>query len=364
MAFFIKNIFLNYIVLVQEIDKIHSMISIQKSNHLKSIAILLMLFLHLFNRDYLGLYSPLVFVGSKPLVFYIAAFCDICVPVFAFVSGYGLYFKYKKEPSIYWYQNIQRLKRLYLNYWIVLVIFAVIVGYILGVPGYPGILSKFIFNVLALDPSYNGAWWFLTTYIFFVLTSKVWFRILNRYNPYLLFILFGIFYVVAFYFRSYYNFSLENVVAKWTAYQLINYFFTLFQFMLGAFALKYSWNEKVMSAVHNFKYKKLFLISAFLLIFLIHSLIINYFIAPFISTVFIFIFLQIAPPKSIGIALDFLTPHSTNLWLVHMFIFLIFFEKFVYSFMFAPIIFLVLVIICLFSSFLINLIYNQVLKAL
>ena len=51
-------------------------ITLQKSNQLKSIAILMMLFLHLFNRDYTGLFQPLLFVGNQPLSYYISLFCD------------------------------------------------------------------------------------------------------------------------------------------------------------------------------------------------------------------------------------------------------------------------------------------------
>lgn len=76
-------------------------ILIQKSNQLKSIAILMMLSLHLFNRDYNGLFEPLIFVGEMPLSYYISLFSDACVPIFAFVSGYGLYNSYKNSPSSY-----------------------------------------------------------------------------------------------------------------------------------------------------------------------------------------------------------------------------------------------------------------------
>ncbi len=69
-------------------------ISIKQSNQLKAIAILMMVFLHLFNRGYEGLFEPVIFIGTRPLSFYISLFCDACVPIFAFVSGYGLYYKF------------------------------------------------------------------------------------------------------------------------------------------------------------------------------------------------------------------------------------------------------------------------------
>lgn len=76
-------------------------ITLQQSNQLKSIAILMMLFLHLFNRDYKGLFEPLIFMGQNPLSYYISMFCDACVPIFAFVSGYGLYYSYINSKNLY-----------------------------------------------------------------------------------------------------------------------------------------------------------------------------------------------------------------------------------------------------------------------
>lgn len=71
-------------------------ISIQKSSQLKAVAILMMLCLHLFNRPYNGLFEPLLFIGTQPLSYYISLFCDACVPIFCFVSGYGFYYKFQK----------------------------------------------------------------------------------------------------------------------------------------------------------------------------------------------------------------------------------------------------------------------------
>jgi len=72
-------------------------ITLRQTSHLKAIAILMMLGLHLFNRDYSGLFQPLIFVGKEPLSYYISLFCDACVPIFAFVSGYGLYYSYYSQ---------------------------------------------------------------------------------------------------------------------------------------------------------------------------------------------------------------------------------------------------------------------------
>lgn len=69
------------------------MIAVVKSNELKAIAALMMLCLHLFNNlNYNNLFTPLIFIGSKPLIYYISLFCDAYIPIFAFITGHGLYY--------------------------------------------------------------------------------------------------------------------------------------------------------------------------------------------------------------------------------------------------------------------------------
>lgn len=63
-----------------------------ESQQLKGIAILIMVFLHLFNSDAkLAMCdSEITFMGV-PILTRIARFTTICVPFYLFLSGYGLY---------------------------------------------------------------------------------------------------------------------------------------------------------------------------------------------------------------------------------------------------------------------------------
>ena len=139
----------------------------------KGIAILFMLLLHLFcTKTYEDLYTPVIFMGSTPLVYYLALFGDCCVAIYCFCSGYGLFISYKNNKDNYFKNNLLRIFKLYINYWIVLFIFVVILGPILGqVDKYPGNFKTFISTFTAISPAYNGAWWFITTYIILVLVS-------------------------------------------------------------------------------------------------------------------------------------------------------------------------------------------------
>ncbi|TXK75410.1 acyltransferase [Mesonia sp. HuA40] len=334
-------------------------ISVQKSHQLKSIAILMMLCLHLFNRDFKDLFQPLIFIGSQPLSYYISLFSDACVPIFAFVSGYGLYYSFQNNKNIYFYKNVNRAKKLYLRYWIVLLLFAVILGWLLGKDGYPGNFLKFFVNFTGLRGSYNGAWWFFTIYIFFVFTSKFWFRILDKINPYIYLSLLFVLYVVAFYFRVYNNEIFKNPLLHYIHAQAALYFCTLFQFLLGSFALKYQWHKKVSKFFNKIKWPNLFAIIGIITLIVFHGLIPNFIIAPFTALGFIFLFLQMELGKTVEKMLNFFTVHSTNLWLIHMFIYSTFFKKLIYAPQNPMLIFVWLILWCVLASYIVNTIYSR-----
>jgi hypothetical protein len=344
------------------LEKIQSNITRQKTDQLKSIAILMMLCLHLFNRDSKGLFQPLIYIGSQPLSYYISLFSDACVPIFAFVSGYGLYYSFQNNKKIFFEKNVNRAKKLYLRYWIVLLLFVVILGWLLGKDGYPGNLLKFILNFIGLKGSYNGAWWFFTIYIFFVFTSKFWFILLNKINPYIYFVGFLIIYVLAFYARMYEPHFFTNGVLNWFYTQSVLYFCTLFQFMSGAFTLKFQWHKKVSELFRKTKYGNIVSSIGIILLIVLHALVPNLIVAPFSALGFIFLFLQIKLKKTVGKSLDFFTQHSTNLWLIHMFLYMIYFEDIVYAPQYPILIFGWLVLLCLFASYIVNFMYNKVEK--
>lgn len=67
------------------------------TNYLKGVAILMMLFLHLFNHlDWDISLKSIFYIGEIPLVYYISRMCNP-VPFFLILSGYGLYAVYIKS---------------------------------------------------------------------------------------------------------------------------------------------------------------------------------------------------------------------------------------------------------------------------
>ena len=153
-------------------------------NITKGVAILFMLLLHLFcTKEYSELFTPLIMIGEVPLIYYFALFGDMCVAIYCFCSGYGLMIGYKNNKEDYFRKNIIRILKLYINFWIILFLFVVVLGPIMNKSEiYPGSIKDFILTFTAIDPAYNGAWWFLTTYILLVFISPYINKIVGKCN--------------------------------------------------------------------------------------------------------------------------------------------------------------------------------------
>ena len=72
--------------------------TVDKTNLCKGVAILIMLFHHLFFRpESWSLYFYTIKIREIPLIGYIASQGKMCVAIFIFLSAYGLTFSARKE---------------------------------------------------------------------------------------------------------------------------------------------------------------------------------------------------------------------------------------------------------------------------
>ena len=188
----------------------------------KGIAILFMLLLHLFcTKEYNNLFTPIIMIGKTPLIYYIALFGDCCVAIYCFCSGYGLMCTYKNNHGEYNKKNLIRVFKLYINFWIILFLFVVVLGYITGnFDTYPGDLKTFILNFTAISVSYNGAWWFFTTYIILVILSKGINKIIEKYNSILILCISFVIYSVCYVQRINTVIVFNNEILNWGITQI------------------------------------------------------------------------------------------------------------------------------------------------
>ena len=149
----------------------------QTTTLIKGLAILMMLWLHLFNDAHVGAASPLWFIGDVPVVALIARACNP-VDLFIVLSGYGFrYTFFHGDVSVR--SQFRRLLKLYICYWLTLIIF-VGIGSFVNPSNYPGSFSKLLLNVTSLDHTYNYETWFLLPYAIVSIFAKSIFRLQNK----------------------------------------------------------------------------------------------------------------------------------------------------------------------------------------
>lgn len=139
----------------------------KQSAMLQGIAILMMVYHHLF--AFAETYASLLPFFNADAARQIAWFCKICVGIFAFVSGYGMYYALGSCRQERFFRGLAaeyrcvlvRILRLYGKLWLVLLVFKGIDVLVLGQPFAAGELPG---NLTALNPTYNGAWWYVEQY--------------------------------------------------------------------------------------------------------------------------------------------------------------------------------------------------------
>lgn len=122
--------------------------------------------------------------------------------MFLFVSGYGLYFIYSKhDPSrgSYLKSLMPGIKGLMVNYWIILLLFPVFIVVVYGY-GQSTLESyeTFLLNFFAIDTSYSGAWWFLTTYLLLAISSGFLFKAILSFHFIAVFLVVGLVYLTGY----------------------------------------------------------------------------------------------------------------------------------------------------------------------
>lgn len=148
-------------------------LSLADSSALKGIAILLLLFHHLFYIDN-GLFNEYYCMGV-PVIHTVAHACKVCVALFVFLSGYGLMVSTSKVANL----NIRhffvhRFSKLYVNYWFIWLLFVpvgvIVFGRTFESVYHDDFLPYFILDFLGLlnltgKLGYNPTWWFYSCII-------------------------------------------------------------------------------------------------------------------------------------------------------------------------------------------------------
>lgn len=322
--------------------QITTYISKEESNVIKGMAILFMLYFHLFNRVTDGVVD--YWVTGQPLTKFLSP-AAYPVPFFLLVSGYGLYYSYKKGKLTF-ISNLKRALRLYIYYWLVMLIF-VSIGSIVASWHYPGTLLTFIYNLIGIHCTYNYETWFLLPYIVLSLLSPLIFKGMDRCGviPSL---------VVAFVVSYGAQFCISRyLVPGIISGTLVGFALTtgglLLNFVLGASMMIWGGSTKVESwNGEKWVHRGVCIILLLLLILL--RCIVDLPWSSWYTFLFVLVFLNMPRCVWIDGFLMELGKKSMVMWMVHTYFSIYLFHDFIYGFKYPLLIYIVLVVVSYFTS--------------
>lgn len=330
------------------------------SKMLKGVAILSMLMLHLFCRRENLPYTPLLWIGGTPLIYYFGLFGDICVAVYCFVSGYAHYLQSSKAEL---QQRWKRLLRFMIPFWVIAVVFSLI-GLLAGNSVIPGSIKEFLLNCLTVKNSYNGAWWYANTYILLVALQPLSRKFVERSPAWLVILLTFAFYTVSYGIRFWGLGACDSGILSWIISHIGLLGTSYFPYAIGMLFCK----KQVISLLRqrltaiNVRNIYIFTVLMFTGMIVVHGMVQSLFVAVITATVTIILLCVCPLPKRLTSLLCYLGEHSTNIWLVHMFFYSVLFEGFVFCAKYPISVFLLLLLASLASSYVIKWLSKPILK--
>lgn len=325
----------------------------------KGLAALCMVVLHLFCRqgeDVFG--TPLIWINeTTPFVYLFGFFAEICVPLYALSAGYAQELM-KEKGTLSFKNNLKRIFKLLRIYWIVLVLFSVL-GLIFDKSGsIPGNLSDFIKSIFLLH-SYNGAWWFLNTYILLLLIPyRFLFGFINKFNEkYGLMLCFGM--EIVWYFIKRMNLlpDISIPVLRFIGKEVVNLISILPYALLGAVLCKNELIERLRKQCDEYfspKYLNVIMVSALVVVFILVNICHKSVLTGVSAFATFFLFNLWKKPKVLENFFLYLGKHSTVIWLTHMFFYLYLFKDLVLVVKYPLFMLIFMLVLCIFTSYIVN----------
>lgn len=327
------------------------MISRQNSLQIKGVAILCMIAFHLYgfperlpdNVNIWWLGTPMI----KAL--------QICVPIYLFMSGYGLQCN-SLEHGISWKKIVSKIKKIYILYWTTILPF-IVGGILIGYYHVDSIygVENLLFNVLGVKSTYNGEWWFFSLYIELLVLFFFISRINVSLKSYICVMIITL--ILCRMMNKVFTFDEYTVIGRHLKMIIIN----VNIFMMGCFFSKYNIYEHIDKNICRYVKNKIVMSFVFILL----PLIVRAYV-PLIGITE----LVVVPMFALGVAylcrniylakvLSFMGKHSMTLWLIHTFFIYYYLNEITFLVNSAAYMFAVVLTLSLCSSLIINLIKNN-----
>lgn len=315
-----------------------------QSQIMKGIAILLMIFLHLFNQESnVALCQNLILIDGTPLVLILSRASNP-VAFFLILGGYGLYRVYEKGDRHRW----SRFAKLMIHYWIILLFF-VTIGHFIRPAAYPGSFLKILSNVTGYETTYNGEMWFLLPYVILSACSKSLFDFLKRFRAWIVVCFTLVIHLGTSFCISRYGES--SLYSNYWIYDPLLVLHLLFNFCLGAMAARSNFFEKLKAYVAKMQHINILALGGMIILVSVSCVFkYNFFYAFGIITCL----LLINMPAWLKTTLAKLGNQSMNMWMIHSWLCYYIFHDFIYSFKYPLVIFAVLTAISYVCSLIVN----------
>ena len=302
----------------------------EESMIVKGIAIILMIIHHLFafpDRIVAPSYYMSIPVLGNNIAYYLGVFGRICVAIYLFISGYGLYLKYSKQNNFEWI--IDKVKNFLINYWLVIFLVFIPLGVILK--EYELNIKELILNLTCIKISYISSWWFVRIYFELLILFPILIKVVdnNLLSSSVKGILAPVIFTVLRQNINIINNPIINIVFEIITYMPL--------FMIGVIFAKFDIFQKINELMNKYKINNIISnLSILLIVFVSRCITSNVFYLDLIYVpIFIYVVINIISlinTKTLVNLFLFLGVNSTNLWLIHD----IFLEKYFQSVVYYP----------------------------
>lgn len=342
---------------------------------IKGVAVLLMLWHHLFNDTRIYCYTEISGIGKYNIIF-AKLLGNICVSIFLFMGGYGSFRQLQKSKKI---NILKKIKGLYVSYWRIFLPFVVIgILFFQQQPNYCQDVfichvfdhitwKTFLLNMLCLSSDINREHWFLSCYIITLLLFGIYAKWLQEFS-----IRSTIIFFIAYYLFTFFGLFLLGQQFGWMNdgfYKKIlatNSFWSVL-FLTGCICAKYDLLEKFMlfekNNTHFTWHLQLLLMFLLVSLRMLCSYLFIYYLEFLIVPFFVFIvILWLRKIKRLYSIVTKVGQYSTNMWLIHTFLcyYYIFTAKLIYSLRFQFLEYLLFCLIVYILAIIIDKVWNYI----
>jgi peptidoglycan/LPS O-acetylase OafA/YrhL len=338
-------------------------ISIEDNNLIRGFALIMLIIHHLFwNVPGYGIKIGEIYVWQ-----YIAIIFKICVPIFLFLSGYGLGINYMKHLDVKSFYK-KRLIKIYTFYW-----FVILISFIVGITLFKDQVAlmlgnnflnasiklmmtftglQYVFGYMGFNPS----WWFISELIVCYLVFPFVREGINKYNTY--FLLFSLIFCNLIVLLPVSLLNLNKIV------------FYIFPFIFGVYVRKNNILTKIYYLLKEsslkiyFNFLTLVIMLALFYVQSIYKLNSYGLIATNFSAYVVIILLLVNKDifKGINKYFQFIGVYFFDIYLIHMFVTNYYLANFIYSLKYPIIIVVASFVITLVLSILTHSLRNKVNK--